>query len=828
MKTQAKITKKPAPGGKAKPGSAGPQSQAKSAQKLGNAQMGAADKSTNLNSGTTTDGETKISKEAAAHPKSTICLTFDDGPASRVTESVIAVLASEGVPATFFLNAMQGGKADADSEQQQHAFREIVANPLFQAGSHGYSHEVAGRVEYTERYAGIDPYKKDKKGKYVLDGKGRRIVDRSKIPKDDKLTFANDAKRDEFKKFLDDNSVHFRKVAENAANLKDTTDAQGAALKEWQGFKLVRLPGDGRFLINLKNEANKSNLQHVGWQFEIASGSLMRKRPGAKLDWLVKGVDAEPDLSHSKTVKGDVLPDSGVVVLLHDRHWKDTTRLRNIIQTLKKKGFAFGALDEAGSCIEVDSKLSSKGKSVEPAQEPSSASKSVGSAANPSSTRTLPSLEVGHINDPAEREAEAVADGVMRMQAGACCSACAAGGPCASHAPHIEHGQATPLRRTVAGVGNSAGLPVPVGLEPQVRRATSGGEALPATVRAFFEQRLGEDLSDVRIHRDADAAESARALGAKAYTLGSHIAFSAGRWAPGTDAGDRLIAHELAHATADDDGPIKRVIDIDDGTCLRGVMSPMAVGREAHEKIQAAAQEKQQIKKSALEGSNGKPVAMPRADLFGLWNEDQARQKGLPATRTPGNDTQWVIAEIGEIKPVSYRKGGVRHGIATAQIESYKKQWEKFSNIPSVPMKSMDPVSLPVFQSTTLTCALDADPDVQGLYIYQCSKPGEPERVAEPATLPIVVPKQVERELRDFHDIGKLPGMIPVQVRKRLASDAPALLSLVQELVIKVGIAVATAAVIALIASLIPAVAATAVAAVLIAAASVNVSPKGA
>ncbi|WP_050587379.1 DUF4157 domain-containing protein [Mesorhizobium sp. LSJC269B00] len=157
-----------------------------------------------------------------------------------------------------------------------------------------------------------------------------------------------------------------------------------------------------------------------------------------------------------------------------------------------------------------------------------------------------PSLEVGRIDDHAEREAEQVADRIMLMRdGGACCSACAAGGPCASHRHEIEQGQAAPIRRYAAG--NGGGLAVPADLEPQVRRATSGGEVLPATVRASFEPRFGQDLSHVRIHRDADAAASASALGARAYTLGSHIAFAQGRWAPGTEAGDRLIAHELAH-----------------------------------------------------------------------------------------------------------------------------------------------------------------------------------------------------------------------------------------------------------------------------------------
>src|SRR5207253_3110023 len=55
------------------------------------------------------------------------------------------------------------------------------------------------------------------------------------------------------------------------------------------------------------------------------------------------------------------------------------------------------------------------------------------------------------------------------------------------------------------------------------------------------------DFSAVRIHTDERASASARAVHAKAYTVGSHIVFAAGHHAPGTRAGDRLLAHELAH-----------------------------------------------------------------------------------------------------------------------------------------------------------------------------------------------------------------------------------------------------------------------------------------
>lgn len=75
----------------------------------------------------------------------------------------------------------------------------------------------------------------------------------------------------------------------------------------------------------------------------------------------------------------------------------------------------------------------------------------------------------------------------------------------------------------------------------------SPGEPLPEQHRASFEARLGTDLSGVRIHSDARAAASAHAVGGRAYTVGPHVVFSPGAYAPGATEGQRLLAHELAH-----------------------------------------------------------------------------------------------------------------------------------------------------------------------------------------------------------------------------------------------------------------------------------------
>jgi hypothetical protein len=75
----------------------------------------------------------------------------------------------------------------------------------------------------------------------------------------------------------------------------------------------------------------------------------------------------------------------------------------------------------------------------------------------------------------------------------------------------------------------------------------SSGEPLDANTRSFFEPRFGHDFSQVRVHTDARASDSARAVDALAYTLGRDIVFAHGHFTPRTVSGQRLLAHELAH-----------------------------------------------------------------------------------------------------------------------------------------------------------------------------------------------------------------------------------------------------------------------------------------
>lgn len=80
------------------------------------------------------------------------------------------------------------------------------------------------------------------------------------------------------------------------------------------------------------------------------------------------------------------------------------------------------------------------------------------------------------------------------------------------------------------------------------------GQPLDTATRAFMEPRFHHDFSQVRVHTDARAAESARTVNAHAYTVGSHIVFNTGQYLPGTKIGNNLLAHELTHVLQQSQG----------------------------------------------------------------------------------------------------------------------------------------------------------------------------------------------------------------------------------------------------------------------------------
>jgi len=152
-----------------------------------------------------------------------------------------------------------------------------------------------------------------------------------------------------------------------------------------------------------------------------------------------------------------------------------------------------------------------------------------------------PKLAVGQPGDVHEQEADKIADEVMRMPelaAQRTCAGCDSGAPCRS----CEDKAVIAQRKTDhEGHGKSDFAPA------SFVESLGSGRSLDPEARAFFEPRFGTDLGHVRVHTDASAAESADALSAQAYTVGRDVVFGAGRYEPGSNAGRKLLSHELTH-----------------------------------------------------------------------------------------------------------------------------------------------------------------------------------------------------------------------------------------------------------------------------------------
>ncbi|MFT3843843.1 MAG: DUF4157 domain-containing protein [Lacibacter sp.] len=86
-----------------------------------------------------------------------------------------------------------------------------------------------------------------------------------------------------------------------------------------------------------------------------------------------------------------------------------------------------------------------------------------------------------------------------------------------------------------------------VGVNNYVASLSGKGQSLSADANQYFSSRMGYDFSDVKIHTDNEAAQSANEVNAKAYTVGKHIVFNEGYYNTGSTEGKRLMAHELVH-----------------------------------------------------------------------------------------------------------------------------------------------------------------------------------------------------------------------------------------------------------------------------------------
>jgi hypothetical protein len=174
--------------------------------------------------------------------------------------------------------------------------------------------------------------------------------------------------------------------------------------------------------------------------------------------------------------------------------------------------------------------------------QPTTGQESLSASDQPSPQMTTASRVGRRVSDPYQREADQVADRILRSHGGAPISShcsCSSGEEMCEECKQKQQG-AVARKAESAGDVNEASSTV-----PEVVR--SAGQPLDSATRSFFEPRFGHDFSNVRLHTGSQAAESAHSIQALAYTAGHHIVFANGMYNPDTSEGRLLLGHELTH-----------------------------------------------------------------------------------------------------------------------------------------------------------------------------------------------------------------------------------------------------------------------------------------
>jgi hypothetical protein len=229
-----------------------------------------------------------------------------------------------------------------------------------------------------------------------------------------------------------------------------------------------------------------------------------------------------------------------------------------------------------------------------------------------------PRLWVGAAGDRLEQEAETLAAGMTQGTASVAAS---------SH-----------------GVTDSAGL---APLRPEHLLSGVGvGQTLPQSLRNLYEERLGHDLANVRVHDEAEVGQSATAMGAQAYTLGNDIVFASGQFAPESTQGRHLLAHELAHVVQQTGNPESA-----------GLSPAESGGMQRNGMVEAwradLAQRKAKVKALAKQGdatfSYGVDAATGKASGFQL-TQNFDLELDSSANASDYAVVQWVKGELFELR----------------------------------------------------------------------------------------------------------------------------------------------------------------------------------
>ena len=267
-----------------------------------------------------------------------------------------------------------------------------------------------------------------------------------------------------------------------------------------------------------------------------------------------------------------------------------------------------------------------------------------------------PKLEVNTPGDEFEQEADRVADQVMRMPEPGLQRACSCGGKCPECSEEKRGGlQVQTKREESQGPSEPTAPPIVHDV------LASSGRPLDSAARAFMEPRFGFDFSQVRVHAGPAAAESARSVQARAYTVGNQVVFGEGQYA-GTE-GRKLLAHELTHVIQQGGGS---------GSGLRRSV----VSAPESEEPMPAGEGGRTVRGRAVPPPRRRAAAIPRPEVCPPPSEMVCPE----ATTSPGAVVETLIFPVNEWRldasmkaridalVVSWRAGG---GSVVVRVDGY-------------------------------------------------------------------------------------------------------------------------------------------------------------
>lgn len=272
-----------------------------------------------------------------------------------------------------------------------------------------------------------------------------------------------------------------------------------------------------------------------------------------------------------------------------------------------------------------------------------------------------PKLKVSQPNDPAEKEADRVADQVMRMED-----------------PEQTTQQPPKVQRQAS---NNVALEVDGATQQKIESLKGGGQPLSAETRAFFEPRFGQDLSDVRVHTGPKADEAARSINAEAFTQGNEIAIPRKIYGSNTINKKELLAHELAHVAQQNlhsQYPVSRVETLGEHAELISGDDKKDVYNEF-----SVSNEKSMATHSSL------PLSPFNHSIIQLKKNGSKGNKSSPSTLTGKTDQQIIKKYKNYIKWA--RKAGYEQ--AADNLEHFLSAKGDLKKIPVSWLKSYDSVN---------------------------------------------------------------------------------------------------------------------------------------